>query len=612
MKIAIIGAGPRGMQTLERIVAWQKNEFPNKKIEINIFDPFSIGGRVWTANQPHELIMNTASQHITLFYDNTINSLGPSNSGPNLYEWAHSFADKYITDHNYSHIFNDEIKNLGPNDYSSRSLYGIYINWFFDHVLESSSKEIDINFHQYEITDIKKLSSGFKIFHNENSIDEDYVIMALGNLENTPAKFEDELTEFSKLNNLNYILPGFPNEPDLSNIPAKENVIIRGLGLSFFDFMARFTVGRGGEFKRNSDNHLTYLPSGKEPHIIAGSRRGFPYHAKGRNEKEPGEELRPHFLTPAFINNLKNGKKITSDELWSLIKKEIEYVYYTLLVIQNYPDINHYQFELSFLHNSEQTLKEYNIKKTDLLDWNYIKNPSINLLPNDDPKQFMINYLKKDAQDAEGGTKTNPFSSALEVLRDMRNPIRNIISNRLLPDDQHIRLFMWFDSLINFLSVGPPAIRIEQLAALIEADIVDILPPGMTVETKDNQFRTYGKANPATKYLANTLIEARVPGTNAKTTINPLLANLLKNDYASIYTIGSNKDKPMVTGAVQIDLKTNQLKSKNKDILTGLYFWGVPTEGQNWLTTASPRPFVNDISLRTANDIVRNIFQQKN
>lgn len=610
MKIAIIGAGPRGMLTLERISSWQKQS--NEKIEVEIFDPYPIGGRVWTTNQPHELIMNTAAQHITLFYDNTVESLGPIINGPSLYEWAHQQAKEYIIKNNYENIFINEITNLGPNDYSSRSLYGIYINWFYDYIKKNSSNDLAINFQQVEITDIKKSIDGFNITYNKNKTNmyADYIIMALGNLENTPTDSEINLNEFANKNNLHYFSPGFPNELNFDKIPAQENVIMRGLGLSFFDFMARFTIGRGGQFKRNSDGNLIYYPSGKEPHIIAGSRRGFPYHAKGRNEKEPGEELRPHYLTPAFINSLQSGKKVTSDELWSLIKNEIEYVYYSLLIKQQYPEINYYQFELAFLSDPKKSLHDFNIKESDLLNWNYIKNPSIDESYKKNPHKFMIDYLNKDAQDAEGGTKTNPYSSALEVLRDMRNPLRNIISNQLLTDEEHIRLFMWFNSLVNFLSIGPPAIRIEQLAALISANIVKILPPGMTVETSDDHYTTYGKFDPNQIYSANTLIEARVPSVNAKTATSKLLSNLLKNNYASLYSLSKKDDDTIKTGAIHTDLKTSQLIVNNK-IINNLYFWGVPTEGQNWLTTASPRPFVNDVSLRIANDIVTDIFEKE-
>ena len=84
-------------------------------------------------------------------------------------------------------------------------------------------------------------------------------------------------------------------------------VIIRGLGLSFFDLMSRLTEGRGGQFQKAPDGLLVYHPSGREPHIFAGSRRGFPYRAKGRNQKGPGDRL-VGWLAHNIENKLYDGR----------------------------------------------------------------------------------------------------------------------------------------------------------------------------------------------------------------------------------------------------------------------------------------------------------------
>ncbi len=48
---------------------------------------------------------------------------------------------------------------------------------------------------------------------------------------------------------------------------------LRGLGLSFFDYVGLFTVSREGRFE-NEKGKLVYHPSGKEPIVYSGSRRG--------------------------------------------------------------------------------------------------------------------------------------------------------------------------------------------------------------------------------------------------------------------------------------------------------------------------------------------------
>ena len=73
-----------------------------------------------------------------------------------------------------------------------------------------------------------------------------------------------------------------------------EPVLLRGLGLNFFDYLALFTLGRGGIFDRASGRRLVYRPSGHEPRLYAGSRRGVPV-PRARREREG----RPRPLPPA-------------------------------------------------------------------------------------------------------------------------------------------------------------------------------------------------------------------------------------------------------------------------------------------------------------------------
>lgn len=67
MKIAIIGAGPRGIAVTDRLIAKANQE--NINIDITLFDPYSISGRVWdpAIKLNHSLIMNTIVDQISFF-----------------------------------------------------------------------------------------------------------------------------------------------------------------------------------------------------------------------------------------------------------------------------------------------------------------------------------------------------------------------------------------------------------------------------------------------------------------------------------------------------------------------------------------------------------------
>ena len=611
MHITLIGAGPRGLMLLGRLISWQRARYPQRQLTIFLVDPYPIGGRVWKIDQDPNLIMNTAAAQITLFTDQTVTGVGPFIAGPDLSTWALTLAADYLDAHpeiNNRSILMRQAANLGPNSYASRALYGVYQQWFFDLQKYQAGTNI-ITYKQQTVNRLDKKAAGFTVTTDQESWQTDQVVMALGNLKNSLTRDQKALHDYAQTHQLFYLEPGFPEEGDLSGIEAQSPVIIRGLGLSFFDLMSRLTEGRGGQFQKAPDGLLVYHPSGREPHIFAGSRRGFPYRAKGRNQKGPGEEWQPHFLTPQQIDAWQTHGEVSGQTFWEALKHEAELIYYRLLLPQRYPEIDEAAFERDFIADPVATLGALPIAAKDRLDWDALADPT-KAHPSGQPYQdFMRHYLRQDAQEAMRGTKTGPLTSALEVLRDMRDPIRQLVERNLLSQDQYLDFFLrWFNSLNDFLSIGPPALRIDQLQALIGAGIVTILPPGMQIKGIDGQFLLKTPSDPKFSLQAKTLLEARVPAVNAPTAQNPLVQQLLHDGYAHTYELQLNADKRFQSGAIAIDRQTQQLLDQKEHPQAGLFFWGVPTEGVHWLTTASPRPLVNDVSLKTAEQIVKVIF----
>ena len=611
MHITLIGAGPRGLMLLGRLISWQRTRYPQRQLTIFLVDPYPIGGRVWKIDQDPNLIMNTAAAQITLFTDQTVTGVGPFIAGPDLSTWALTLAADYLDAHpeiNTRSILMRQAANLGPNSYASRALYGVYQQWFFDLQKYQAGTNI-ITYKQQTVNRLDKKAAGFTVTTDQESWQTDQVVMALGNLKNSLTRDQKALHDYAQTHQLFYLEPGFPEEGDLSGIEAQSPVIIRGLGLSFFDLMSRLTEGRGGQFQKAPDGLLVYHPSGREPHIFAGSRRGFPYRAKGRNQKGPGEEWQPHFLTPQQIDAWQTHGEVSGQTFWEALKHEAELIYYRLLLPQRYPEIDEAAFERDFIADPVATLGALPIAAKDRLDWDALADPT-KAHPSGQPYQdFMRHYLRQDAQEAMRGTKTGPLTSALEVLRDMRDPIRQLVERNLLSQDQYLDFFLrWFNSLNDFLSIGPPALRIDQLQALIGAGIVTILPPGMQIKGIDGQFLLKTPSDPKFSLQAKTLLEARVPAVNAPTAQNPLVQQLLHDGYAHTYELQLNADKRFQSGAIAIDRQTQQLLDQKEHPQAGLFFWGVPTEGVHWLTTASPRPLVNDVSLKTAEQIVKVIF----
>ncbi|KRK74014.1 FAD/NAD(P)-binding protein [Lacticaseibacillus nasuensis] len=599
MKIALIGAGPRGLLVLERLIAWQPTI--DRDLTITLYDPEGIGGRVWTSTQPRELIMNTAAQHITLFYDRTVAAPAPFTPGPSLAEWAAGPARDYLANLPGGATFADEVAALTPNDYPTRGLYGVYQDWVYAELGRRAAGNVHFHLVQQMVTAVTPDSTGFTV-HAANTTHVDAVVMALGNSENSLTREQQELTTYAAQHDLFYLPPNLPAEPDLAMIAPGAGVILRGLGLSFFDFVSRLTEGRGGHFSADGDR-LVYHPSGREPNIVAGSRRGFPYRAKARNEKAPAEQITPRFLTPARLADWQAAGGVSGADFWATLQREVEFTYYSLLLPQAYPKLALAKFQLAFMRHPDETLKALPLAPSDRLDWSALLHPAVA------DAGAMAAYLDGDATDAALGSKTGPLTAALEVLRDLRDPIRQVVAMGLLSDDEYLDFFLReFVGTNDYLSIGPPLLRIRQLAALLRAGVVTLLAPGMRVTGTAGYFVASAASAPTVSYRAATLIEARVPAANAPTAANPLLQQLQHDGLATTFELQLAGERRFASGAILVDRTDSRLLDRSRQSHGKLFFWGVPTEGFNWLTTASPRPYVNDISLRQANAIARAVL----
>ena len=322
--LAIVGAGPRGTSALERLCA-SASEFIKSgvRLTIHVIDPSPPGaGRVWRTSQSSELLMNTVASQVTLFTDDSVTCGGPTNMGPSLYMWA-SIAEP----------------GLRPDDYPSRALYGRYLEWVFKEVIRRLPSGVDVKVHQHRAIRLDDAPNGRQVltlFNGHILSGLAAVILAQGHLPLRAEPKQQQISEYAKQHGLRHIQPINPADIDLSNIPRGEPVVLRGLGLNFFDYMALLTIGRGGKFVKTPQG-LRYIPSGDEPQMYAGSRRGIPYHARGDNAKGPYGRHMPLVLNEKIIAHFR--KRIDSGEnldfqkeIWPLVAKEVETVYYEALL----------------------------------------------------------------------------------------------------------------------------------------------------------------------------------------------------------------------------------------------------------------------------------------
>lgn len=600
MKIAIIGAGPRGLIMADQILKKSNND-----VEINLFDSYQIGGKVWRTDQPKEYIANTPAQQLTLFND--VNQ--STNPGPNLYEWSKlDEAINFVKENHYSNqdVIIDSINALTENGYAKRFLFGIYAQWFYDKFLLPTNR---INFINQEINNIQKKDDQYNLSTDDKEFIVNKIVLSTGQSNNELTDEEQSLLNYSEDNQLNYYLPNHPGDVDFSNIDEDNIVAIRGLGLSFFDYLTELTQGRGGSFKKEEDGNLIYIPSGNEPKIFAGSIRGIPYYAKAINEKRMGETVIPHFLTQENINNqLDENNKLSYNTFINFIKNELSLIYYSLLINEKYPNLDSDKFKEQFIktENKEKLIDDYKFNEDDLLIWEKLLNPvaGLKITNISDYQSTLINWIDKISNDAKKGSKHGPLTSALEALRDFRNIIRNLVLNNTFEMDEYVSTFLkMFNSLESFLAVGPPEIRFRELSALIRAGIVTIFGPQLQVVGANRKFMIRSRFYPNDMISADTLIEARVPKFNLLHSNSVLLQNMINNNLITNHKFKVN-DEIIDDNAIDIN-KIDYSSTKNDDI----YVWGLPVEGIDWMTTSIPRPQVNDHNFIVVNTITENILK---
>ena len=122
---------------------------------------------------------------------------------------------------------------------------------------------------------------------NGTTILADATVLAIGWADTTPDALESFTASAVDMHPaLTWVRPGNPADQQISQIPSweesQEEVLVRGLGMGFFDLMAMLTIDRGGRFIPDTEarSGLRYEPSGREPKLVVTSHHGYPYQPK--------------------------------------------------------------------------------------------------------------------------------------------------------------------------------------------------------------------------------------------------------------------------------------------------------------------------------------------
>ncbi|MFF5478015.1 FAD/NAD(P)-binding protein [Streptomyces sp. NPDC012935] len=601
VSVALVGAGPRGTSVLERLCASAPELLlPGARLTVHVIDPAPPGpGRVWRTAQSPELLMNTVSSQVTLFTDESVDCSGPIRPGPSLYDWAAGA--------------------LGPDEYPTRAHYGRYLEWVFATVVREAPPTVHIETYATRAVRLDDAPDGSQALTLDDGrvlAGLSAVVLAQGHLPTAADATQHHLAGYAERHGLHYVPPANPADVDLSCVSPGEPVLLRGLGLNFFDHMALLTTGRGGSFVHAEGGRgLRYVSSGNEPRLYAGSRRGIPYQARGDNAKGAYGRHLPLVLTPDVIAGFR--KRADSGEapdflaeIWPLVAKEVETVYYAALITETRQRAAFTERFLSVPHRDPQEallLDEFGVPERERWSWDRVSRPYAGC-GFADPGQWrdwLLAYLHEDAAQAARGNVHGPLKSALDVLRDLRNELRLVVDHGgLTGTSRRDHLDRWYTPLNAFLSIGPPRRRVEELAALIEAGVVEVLGPRLEVREEQGAWLAHSPEVPGSAVRVTTLVEARLPEPDLRRSADELLARLLKTGQCRPHAVDGYE-----TGGLDVTERPYCLIDRQGRAHERRFAFGVPTEGVHWVTAAGARPGVDSVTLSDADAVARAVLR---
>ncbi|MFJ8913083.1 FAD/NAD(P)-binding protein [Amycolatopsis sp. NPDC102389] len=506
MRICVVGAGPRGTGVLQRLCAL------GDELEVHVVDPYPPGpGRIWRRAQPDLLWMNSPVSGVDMF--------GGPDGLPSLWEWFRTEGEPLLADGELA----GEASRLTERRFASRPLAGAYYEWIFAGAASGSR----VHVHRCRAVDVRDHGSAQAVWLEgvPEPLVVDAVILTQGHIGARPGPAERSLAAFAESHGLTYRPPG--HAEDVPTVRPGESVLLRGLGLTFIDQVTLLTQGRGGKFRRTGAGELVYEPSGEEPVIHAGSRRGVPYHAKPTSALIAGPPPLPRF----FTHDVAGSGLDFRERLWPLVVKEILGGYYHELFL-GHP----FRTAMSWDEFSERFAETDDPASliaaavpdpADRFDLDTVAEPMAGLRFGSPAE--LGRWLRGHLSDVLVRRSDPWYTPELGALAGLGSAVMTTIelatAGRIAPASRSADVERWFLPFGSYLSSGPPQRRVAELIALSEAGVVRFLGPRLKVFATEEAFVASSPAVPGT-VRATALIEARLAEPTVQTMTDPLLTAL--------------------------------------------------------------------------------------
>ncbi|MBP2705508.1 FAD/NAD(P)-binding protein [Microbispora sp. RL4-1S] len=592
-RIAIVGSGPRGMGVLERLAARLAENPPVGPVDIHLIDSHEVGcGRVWRSDQPDWFLMNTVSGEVTMFS-------GPPDDGPVRPGAGPSLAEWWAT---------QDPACPGPNGYAPRALHGRYMRFLLDVVERTLPPGARLHRVTDLVEDLERTTDGYRLaLARGGHLTVDRVVLTIGHGLPDLTGREQALAAFARERpHLRYIRGDSASEMPLDEIPAGSTVGVIGIGLSFYDVMFALTLGRNGKFLEIEPNRTVYQPSGEEPVLVAGSRSGVPLPARGRNQKSSTYSYEPTLFRPELVRRrtAHQGREPLDfgTEVQPWVIAEMELVYYATTLRTGAGEAVSAAFTAEVAARAERGVPdvraiaaEFGAGDVTPFDLEALSRP-FDRATFSSPEEFhaaLIREMHHDLDRAERGNYDDPLKAALDVMRDTRWVIRELVDfGGLHPRSHRTDFLEWFSPRSSFLAAGPPRIRVRHALALIECGLLRVTGPNarFVCDEESGMFAVSSPNVAGSRTELDVVIDARVPNPNMPRDPSRLVRRLHGRGVWTEFVNGEGPDA-FATGGVAITRSPFHPIGRDGVPDTGVYVLGIPAEHTRWFTlVGSGRP----------------------
>jgi hypothetical protein len=592
--VAIVGGGPRGVSVVERLAAHRPAG--TDPVRVALIDAIEVGsGATWRTDQPPAFLNNTQAAFTTILPDEHTPVAPPLPGGVSLIDWARSVRQG----EGRPDWVLEEAASLAPDVYPTRRLQGQYFREQLDRIeatgrvavqrLTERAVRIESDTRRSERQAIRLESGAI--------VDAAVVVLAQGMIQARPTGDVAAFAAAARERGLLYFPPGMPAERDWDRVPGDgESVLVRGLGANFFDVFPVLTQDRGGRFER-VDGRLRYVPSGREPILYAGSRRGLPYRSKPYFPGGFAPPYRTRFATPDWFGRLPWWVDFRRD-VWPQIVRELAWAHVTTLA-------EHWPGALRVTPDAiEPVLARVPLAEVDALlataiadpRWTFtvtgIDRPPAAAQPfEEDVWRTWVGEYVKTERAAIHDPLRHPRIAVNRAVNATRRQVKPLVYQGRFTGESAVHdVLGWFDAFGLGMASGPPPQRTEEALALIEAGVIGLIGPDATFTVHDDQFVASSPAVRRPPIKARAFIETRMSKGKVAGTDDPLLADLLVRGEARLFRFANPSGPPTASASLDVSTEGLRLRAEDGSESPRVYVLGIPAEAVQPETTVGPSP----------------------